>query len=81
MLSFLQLPPQRGSKGKDTHNPVNFLPTLPSKRSKPSWQQNPPSFLLSGKPDAKADSNNTIDLVGELTASKSLHQLYAVTPA
>ncbi|XP_065834129.1 dynein axonemal heavy chain 7-like [Oscarella lobularis] len=29
---------------KKIGSPVQFLPTLPQKRSKPSWQQSPPSF-------------------------------------
>lgn len=58
----------RGSKGKGTDDPIRFLPVLPSKRSKPAWQQNPPTFELSGK--IVEEESNGIDLVGELTASK-----------
>ncbi|KAL3855114.1 hypothetical protein ACJMK2_014343, partial [Sinanodonta woodiana] len=57
-----------GSKGKGTSDPIHFLPVLPSKRSKPAWQQNPPSFILSGKSTENGDQDNGIDLVGELTA-------------
>ncbi|XP_070569551.1 dynein axonemal heavy chain 7-like isoform X2 [Ptychodera flava] len=42
--------PLRGNKGKNPDNPSSFLPTLPDKRTKPSWQANPPSFVLTGKP-------------------------------
>lgn len=66
-----QLTPRRGngrSKGKGTNDPIRFLPVLPSKRSKPVWQQNQPNFELSGK--ILGDDKNGIDLVGELTASK-----------
>ncbi|XP_052080869.1 dynein axonemal heavy chain 7-like isoform X1 [Mytilus californianus] len=56
----------RGSKGKGTDDPIRFLPVLPSKRSKPAWQQNPPTFELSGK--IVEEETNGIDLVGELTA-------------
>ncbi|XP_033628553.1 dynein heavy chain 7, axonemal-like isoform X2 [Asterias rubens] len=38
------------NKGKNAAAPTSFLPTLPAKRSKPVWQANPPSFVLSGKP-------------------------------
>lgn len=73
MLSmFSQLTPGRAngrSKGKGTDDPIRFLPVLPSKRSKPVWQQNQPNFELSGK--ILGDDKNGIDLVGELTASKS----------
>ena len=61
-------PPGR-SKGKGTDDPIRFLPVLPSKRTKPAWQQNPPTFELSGK-ILNDDDKNGIDLVGELTASK-----------
>ncbi|XP_067686354.1 dynein axonemal heavy chain 7-like [Haliotis asinina] len=57
-----------GSKGKGTDDPIRFLPVLPSKRSKPAWQSNPPPFFLSGRPD---DEERPIDLVGELTARDS----------
>lgn len=69
---FSQLTPRRAngrSKGKGTDDPIRFLPVLPSKRSKPVWQQNQPNFELSGK--ILGDDKNGIDLVGELTASKS----------
>lgn len=73
MLSmFSQLTPGKAngrSKGKGTDDPIRFLPVLPSKRSKPVWQQNQPNFELSGK--ILGDDKNGIDLVGELTASKS----------
>ncbi|XP_033728888.1 dynein heavy chain 7, axonemal-like [Pecten maximus] len=55
-----------GSKGKGTNDPIRFLPVLPSKRSKPSWQQSQPLFELSGKP--VEEDKNGIDLVGELTS-------------
>lgn len=58
-----------GSKGKGTNDPIRFLPVLPSKRTKPAWDQNPPSFVLSGK-IPEEDGKDHIDLVGELTASK-----------
>ncbi|KAK7506434.1 hypothetical protein BaRGS_00002546, partial [Batillaria attramentaria] len=63
-----ELTPQQGgpSKGKGTDDPIRFLPVLPSKRSKPEWQDNPPSFVLSGRADT--EQPNTIDLIGELTA-------------
>ena len=66
-------PTPRGSKGKGTNDPVKFLPVLPSKRSKPAWQQNPPSFMLTGQPDQDGATNdrNGIDLIAELTASKT----------
>ncbi|XP_030830748.1 dynein heavy chain 7, axonemal isoform X1 [Strongylocentrotus purpuratus] len=41
--------PQK-NKGKKPDDAQSFLPTLPAKRSKPIWQANPPSFVLSGKP-------------------------------
>lgn len=58
-----------GSKGKGTSDPIKFLPVLPSKRSKPSWQHNQPLFELSGKV-VDDEPSHSIDLVGELTASK-----------
>ena len=57
-----------GSKGKGTDDPIRFLPVLPSKRSKPSWEENPPSFILSGQVDK--EQPDIIDLIGELTASE-----------
>ena len=69
---YLQPTPRPGgSKGKGTNDPVHFLPTLPSKRQKPAWQVNPPTFMLSTKPEEEQDKVNGIDLVSELTASKS----------
>nr|XP_022323965.1 dynein heavy chain 7, axonemal-like isoform X6 [Crassostrea virginica] len=68
-MADLDLTPRRGngrSKGKGTNDPIRFLPVLPSKRSKPVWQQNQPNFELSGK--ILGDDKNGIDLVGELTA-------------
>ncbi|XP_052236951.1 dynein axonemal heavy chain 7-like isoform X2 [Dreissena polymorpha] len=56
-----------GSKGKGTNDPIRFLPVLPSKRTKPTWEQNPPSFVLSGK-IPEDDGKDHIDLIGELTA-------------
>ncbi|WAR10683.1 DYH7-like protein [Mya arenaria] len=50
-----------------TNDPIRFLPVLPSKRSKPAWEQNPPSFVLSGKVP-EDDGKDHIDLIGELTA-------------
>ncbi|XP_070188303.1 dynein axonemal heavy chain 7-like isoform X3 [Littorina saxatilis] len=58
------------SKGKGTDDPIRFLPVLPSKRSKPSWQDAPPSFILSGQVDEEPP--NAIDLIGELTAKDTL---------
>ena len=63
----------RGGKGKSSNDPVKFLPVMPTKRSKPAWQTNPPAFLLSGKPGEDHDKNG-IDLIAELTASMSLHK-------
>ena len=65
-------PTPRGSKGKGTNDPIKFLPVLPSKRAKPAWQQNPPTFLLTGRSDedGAGPDRNGIDLVAELTASK-----------
>ncbi|XP_006814570.1 dynein axonemal heavy chain 7-like [Saccoglossus kowalevskii] len=48
-MADVQYIPQRGNKGKNPDNPASFLPTLPEKRTKPTWQANPPSFILSGK--------------------------------
>ncbi|XP_064598423.1 dynein axonemal heavy chain 7-like [Liolophura sinensis] len=58
-----------GSKGKGTDDPVRFLPVLPSKRSKPAWQMNPPTFMLTGKP-LEDDKKDDIDLVAELIAKE-----------
>ncbi|XP_076451419.1 dynein axonemal heavy chain 7-like [Babylonia areolata] len=70
MAGIHQAPPRLGgaprNKGKGTNEPIRFLPVLPSKRSKPEWQDNPPSFLLSGQADE--EEPNTIDLIGELTS-------------
>jgi hypothetical protein len=64
----------RGSKGKGTDDPIRFLPVLPSKRTKPAWQQNQPTFELSGK--IVEEESNGIDLVGELTARKFLMHMH-----
>ena len=67
----LKVTQRGGSKGKGTNDPLKFLPVPPSKRSKPSWQVNPPSFLLSGKvEDGMLQDGNGIDLITELTASR-----------
>ena len=58
------------SKGKGTTDPVKFLPVLPSKRQKPAWQVNPPSFFLNGNLDDHDRQDNGIDMVAELTARK-----------
>ncbi|XP_074662516.1 dynein axonemal heavy chain 7-like [Tubulanus polymorphus] len=60
-----------GSKGKANDDPTRFLPVLPTKRSKPQWQQNPPSFILTGRQAQNDDDKNGIDLVSELTARDS----------
>ncbi len=60
----------RPTKGKGAHDPTQLLPTLPTVRQKPTWSQNPPSFVLTGKPDAERQDGREIDLVSELTARK-----------
>ncbi|XP_076459412.1 dynein axonemal heavy chain 7-like [Babylonia areolata] len=69
-MSDTKLTPRLGgkgpSKGKGTSDPIRFLPVLPSKRSKPEWQDNPPSFILSAQMDEEQPTS--IDLIGELSA-------------
>ena len=58
-----------GSKGKGTSDPIKFLPTLPSKRTKPTWQTNPPNFLLNGGPAEEDHAElHTFDIATDLTA-------------
>ena len=67
----LQLPrlgPPVRNRGKGANDQLHFLPVLPSKRSKPEWQDNPPSFILSGH--AAEEQTDTIDLAGELAGSQ-----------
>jgi hypothetical protein len=40
---------------------------MPSKRTKPTWQQNQPAFLLTSRPGEDDDQNG---IVSEHTASK-----------
>ena len=67
---ILQLTPRGGSRGKGTNDPIKFLPVPPAKRAKPTWQQNAPTFMLSGKPEDYQNGSGGIDLITELTASK-----------
>ena len=67
-MLYLQ-PTPRPSKGKRTHDKIRFLPSLPDARQKPAWQVNPPTFLLTGKPEENM-MDERYNLVRELTASK-----------
>ena len=69
-VSMLQ-PTPRPSKGKRTHDKLRFLPSLPDARQRPAWQVNPPTFLLTGKPDETLGDDRGYNLVKELTASKN----------
>merc|ERR1719209_1902008 len=55
-----------GSKGKNTHDPLHFLPALPQKRHKPEWVADQPSFYLSGKPP-NADRQESFDIISALS--------------
>lgn len=66
-MAEIQVTPRGGSRGKGTSDPTKFLPVPPATRSKPVWQQNPPTFQLTGKPEPVLNEND-IDLVSELTA-------------
>lgn len=55
---------KKGRRGPDV---TKLLPTIPMKRTKPAWAQNPPSFTLDGKPKVNEDAG--IELIYELTAS------------
>ena len=68
MCSLSFQPTPRGSKGKLTNDPIKFLPVLPEIRTKPAWQVNQPTFMLSGKLDDSQEKNG-FDVVHELTAS------------
>lgn len=59
-------------RGKAGSDPVRFLPALPAQRSKPSWQQNTPNFVLFPQQDTSSNGTEKVDLVAELTASKNV---------
>lgn len=65
----LQLTPLR-TKGKGTNDPLKNLPQLPLERSKPVWQQNPPTFKLTAQSETEGEDKHGIDLIAELTASE-----------
>lgn len=62
-----------GNKPKIKKDHIHFLPALPPKYSKPAWQINPPSFILTDPKQTDAlttQKHKEFDIVAELSASK-----------
>ncbi|XP_071822297.1 dynein axonemal heavy chain 7-like isoform X1 [Apostichopus japonicus] len=57
------------NKGKNPNNVGTILPTLPARRTKPVWQANPPSFILSGRPPE--DEVRDLPIMSELSPRDS----------
>lgn len=62
-----------GNKPRIKKDHIHFLPALPPKYSKPAWQINPPSFILTDPKQTDASTtqkHKEFDIAAEMSASK-----------